>query len=198
MNSYIFQLFIGQIKSYKDYPKVKQIIQIIIEDQDFFKKNDFVYTVAFMDKKYHIEEDNKIGRFRINLDYLSKMTYTNIRNDELAYLLYPFVCGIDKLNEVYNSLYKDDDFMKKVIKEAKDIAEDCGIKLYFPLTEEEIRKLDEQYFIEQGIEKGIEKNKREMIINFHNENVPIETIAKSANLSVLEVQKIIDSKKNID
>ena len=42
MNSYIYQLFLNQITNYKDYPNVKKVIQIIIEDNDYFQKNDFI------------------------------------------------------------------------------------------------------------------------------------------------------------
>ena len=214
MNSYVYQLYLGQITSYKEYSNVKKVIQIIIEDTDFFKLNDFVYSIAFMERKHGITDDEKIERYRINLDYLGKMKYTDIKKSELAYLLYIFVCGWNKLDQVYNGLYKDDEFMKKVINESKEIARDLGIKLYFPLTEEEIRKADEEYFINEGIKKGIEQgieqgikqginegaaeSKREIIINMYNDHMNINLISKYTNLQVEEVKKIIDSNKEKD
>ena len=198
MDSYVYQLFLNQITSYKKYSNIKKVIQIIIEDNDYFHKNDFVYNIAFMDKKHHLEENDNIERFRINLDYLSKLSYNNIRNDGLAYLLYPFVCGYDKLDIIYDDLYKDDEFMKKVIDEAKKITNDVPFKLYFPLTAEEVRKMDEEYFIKQGIEKGIkkgtEKKQKEMILKMYQENIPIETISKISSLSISEVEEIINEK----
>lgn len=199
MDSYVYQLFLNQITSYKKYSNVRKVIQIIIEDNDYFHKNDFVYNIAFMDKKHHLEENDNIERFRINLDYLSKLSYNNIRNDGLAYLLYPFVCGYDKLDIIYDDLYKDDEFMRKVIDEAKRITKDNTMKLYFPLTAEEVRKMDEEYFIKQGIEEGIEKGtlntKYDIVMNMYNDNMPIKTIAKYLNLSTNEVEKIIKEKK---
>lgn len=206
MNSYVFQLYLGQIKTFKDYPNIKKVVQIIIEDQDFFNLDEFVYNIVLMERKHHIEENEKIERFRINLDYLSKLSYTNIRKDELAYLLYPFVCGFDKLDKAYNELYKNDEFMKRMIDMAKKNASKQGFKLYFPLTDEEIKKLDEKYYIdkgikqglEQGLEKGLEQGlekQKEMILRMHQENIPIETIVKISSLSVSEVEKIINEKE---
>lgn len=104
--------------------------------------------------------------------------------------------------------------MKKVINESKEIARDLEIKLYFPLTEEEIRKADEEYFINEGIKKGIEQgieqgikqginegaaeSKREIIINMYNDHMDINLISKYTNLQVEEVKKIIDSNKEKD
>ena len=88
------------------------------------------------------------------------------------------------------------------------------MKLYFPLTEEEVRKMDEEYFIKQGIEKGIEKGieqgiekgleqglkqgslekQKEMVLKMYQENIPIKTIAKISSLSISEVEEIINKK----
>lgn len=50
--------------------------------------------------------------------------------------------------------------------------------------------------IEQGIEQGIINNRIEMILNMHKNKIPIETISECANLSISEVQTIIDNAKN--
>ncbi len=47
--------------------------------------------------------------------------------------------------------------------------------------------------IKEGIKEGILKNKREMILNMHNEKININTIAKCANLSLEEVLDIINN-----
>ena len=103
MISYLCQIFVSQIPTFKDYLNAKKVIQIILEDYDHFKKNDLTKMPGFMDKKYYIEDDDKLERIRINLDCISKMSYNDIKKDELAYLLYPFVCGFRKLNYAYNN-----------------------------------------------------------------------------------------------
>ena len=217
MNSYVCQLYVGQLATYKDYPNIKKVIQIILEDQDFFHKNQFVYDVVFMERKYHIVEDDNIEKFRINLDYLSKMTYNDIERNELAKLLYLFVCGDDNLVTAYNNLYKDDDFMKKVVDEVKKMAKTDGVKLFFPLTDEEVRQYDEQFYINQGIKQGIEQGiqqgiqqgieqgiqrgieqgsdntKKAMIVELNNNGISLDIISKSSGLSIDEVKKIINN-----
>ena len=80
-------------------------------------------------------------------------------------------------------------------------------KLYFPLTAEEVKKMAEEYFInqgikkgmkqgmEQGIEKGTLNTKYDIVMKMYNDNVPIITIAKYLNLSTNEVEKFIKEKK---
>lgn len=198
-DSYCYQIYLRQLKSYKDYKNIKKVIQILIEDYDFFGKNEFIYDVVFMEKNLHLQEDELLEKYHVNIDYLNKLGYNEIRSEDLFKLLYFLTCDDrNKLEEVY----KGDKFMSDVIKEAKEIADDDHIKLFF--TEEEVRRLDgeERYEaglkdgiqegIKQGIEQGIEQRNQEMVINMYNDKVSIETIAKYANLTTEEVQKIID------
>lgn len=46
---------------------------------------------------------------------------------------------------------------------------------------------------EEGIEQGIEQNKKEMILSMLKDNVPLDKISKYANISVEEVEKIINT-----
>ena len=81
--------------------------------------------------------------------------------------------------------------MEDVVKEAKEIAEDDHIKLFF--TEEEVRRLDGEIRYEAGFKDGHEQGIHEMIFNMYNKKVPIETIAECANLSTSEIQNIINN-----
>lgn len=47
--------------------------------------------------------------------------------------------------------------------------------------------------LEQGREEGIEQNKKEMILSMLKDNVPLDKISKYANISVEEVEKIINT-----
>ena len=137
------------------------------------------------------------------------MTYNDIERNELAKLLYLFVCGDDNLVTAYNNLYKDDDFMKKVVDEVKKMAKTDGVKLFFPLTDEEVRQYDEQFYINQGIKQGIEQGiqqgiqqgmqqgsvntKKAMIVELNNNGISLDIISKSSGLSIDEVKKIINN-----
>ena len=92
-------------------------------------------------------------------------------------------------NKILDHVYERDSLMKEIINEAKQIAGVEKMNLY--LTDEEILKLDQEDYYQ----KGVDETKKEIIINMFNDKVSIGTIAKYSNLSIDEVQKIIDSSK---
>ena len=87
--------------------------------------------------------------------------------------------------------------MEKVIKNAKEIAIDKKIPLY--LSEAEIRRLDREEAVQEGYDSGydagIEQKQTEMIVNMYNKKISLETISEISNISIEEVQNIIN--KNI-
>ena len=195
MNTYVSQLYLGQIKSHKDYLNSKGIIQILIEDYDYFHQGDYVYEVVLKEKKYNLEDNGFFRRFHISLDYLSKLNYNEVIKSEnkLVKLLYFLICNN---KEEKNMIYKDDDFMKDVIKNAEKIAGHEKMPLY--LSNDEITRLDMEYHQQQGFKKGLEQGLekvRELIINLYNNDVSLDLIAKSTNLSLDEIQNIINHKK---
>ena len=193
MNAYIFQIFFKQAIKTEKYTDMKKIIQIMIENYDYFHEGKFVYEVGFMEKNLGIPEDNLITKYHISLASLKNIDYNSIKyeRDALKKILYMFVCEESKLEEAY----KGDTFMEEVIDVAKAIADKKKIPLY--LSESEIRRLDREEAINEGYDSGkadgIEQNRTEMIINLYKNNVPINIISKSSGLSEDEVKKIIES-----
>ena len=51
--------------------------------------------------------------------------------------------------------------------------------------------------IEQGLNKGILQQKEVTILELAKDNIPVERIAKYANATIEEVEKIIAAKSNI-
>ena len=51
---------------------MKNIIHIMIENYDYFGREEFSYEVGFMEKKLHILEDDMITKFHLSLDKLKK------------------------------------------------------------------------------------------------------------------------------
>ena len=93
---------------------------------------------------------------------------------------------------------KRDKFIRKVIEMSKD---------EFILSEWEKEKMDylkemarikdaEDKGMAKGIQQGIQENKKEIILNMHNDNMSIEVISKYTNLSVEEVKEIINNLVN--
>ena len=197
LESYVYQLYLGQIHTHNDYKNLKKIVQISIDAFDRFKKNEFMYKVVLMEEKYKIPYNDLITFIHVNIDYLRKLDYTFIvrSGNKLMKDLYFLICNNDdKLNHVYEG----DNLMSEIIDEAKQIAGVEKMNLY--LSDEELLKLDqEEYYqkgIKEGIKEGIEQNRKEMIINLYANNVSIETISKSTNLSIKEIKKIIDTQED--
>lgn len=53
IESYVYQLYLGQLHTCKDYFKIKKVIQINIDLYDFLGYEDFIYNIYLMDKKHH-------------------------------------------------------------------------------------------------------------------------------------------------
>jgi len=190
LESYVYQLYLGQLNTYKDYNKIKPIVQISIDSYDYLKCNDFIYKVYLMDYKYHKIVSDMIQFIHINLDYLRNLDYNEaIKEDnKLISDLYFLVCGVDELDDVYKGV---DNLMKEIIDESKKIAGIEKMNLY--LTDEEMMELDKKHYIEVGEEK----KEREMIINMYKKNINLETISDISNLSLDKVQKIINEEQAI-
>ena len=191
-NTYVYQIFLSQIKNYHDYKKIKKVIQILIENYDYFNENKFIYDVVLMEKNLHLIEVDWIEKYHVNLEYLRKLGYNIIINEEekLSKLLYFLVCEKDKLEKVY----KGDEFMEKVVKEAREIAGLDNLNLYF--SEEEVQKMDMEESYEKGLNDGIVQKEREMVINMYNDKLSVDVIAKYANLTTSEVNEIIRNNEN--
>ena len=194
-DSYVYQIYLSQLKNYKDYKKIKKVIQILIEDYDYFGKDKFIYDVVYMEKNLHLIEDEVLEKYHVNLAYLEKLGYNGINEDvdKLKRLVYFLICDDDELDKVYQG----DEFMKKVIKEAREIAGLENLKLYF--TEEEILKYDNEIRYNEGYQvghdDGIQETKKEMILNMYKKNFDIDTISQIVNLSIEEVEKTINKMK---
>lgn len=76
----------------------------------------------------------------------------------------------------------------------KMVLDDLPIGLYDAEVEaEKVRKAMLKGARLEGLEQGIEQNKKEMILSMFKDNVPLDKISKYANISVEEVEKIINT-----
>ena len=184
LESYTYQLYLGQLHTYNDYNKIKKIIQISIDGYDFLGYNDFVYDIGLMDKKHHVLVSNNIRFVHINLAYLRKIDYNVIikEKNELMKDLYFLIC---EDNEKLDVIYEGDKLMSKVIKEAKQIAGIEKMRLY--LTDEEMIKNDNKHHFEEGVAQ----NQKDVIRNMLHEKFSLELISKCVNLPLDKVKQII-------
>ena len=73
-----------------------------------------------MDKKHHQITSDKLQIIHINVAYLRKKDYNEIENkrNKLMKDLYLLICGLDKLDSVYERV---DKLMKDIIDESKKL-----------------------------------------------------------------------------
>ena len=208
LESYVFQLHLGQLKNHKDYLKIKKVFQINLDNYDLLGKNDFIYEISLMDKKYHEVVSDIMQIMHINLDYLRKVDYTEIEKSSLMKNLYVFVCGDKELDSIVKN---GDEFMKEIVREVKEISGQDEMNFY--LTDEEILELDRQDMINEMRQEVTEEvreevkeevreavknevreaGRNEIIIQLYKNGASLDLISKSTNLSTREIQKIIEN-----
>ena len=135
---------------------------------------------------YKIPYDDLVQLIHINIDFLRKLDYTKVVDDKLKKDLYFLTC---EDNKKLNFIYKGDNLMEEIIKEAKEIA---GIeKMHLYLTDEEICRLDFEDGYKKGKEETSKEEKKQVIANMLKENLPLELISKCVNLPKEKVEEII-------
>lgn len=188
LESYVYQIYLGQLHSYEDYNKIKKIVQINIDAYDFYGYNEFMYNIFLTEQKYHFIASDSIQIYHLNLDFLRQIDYNDnvIKENQLMKDLYFLICGNDKLDLV---IEKSDRLMKDIIDESKKIAGYEKMHLY--LTDEQMIENDRKHYIEIGKKE----NMHEMIIKMFDKNLDLNTIAEISNLSKKEIKKIIEQGK---
>ena len=101
----------------------------------------------------------------------------------------------DLVNGYYNWKEEQDKINNGIINEVKRKSLKEGLKQGIQQGIEQGIEQGIQQGIEQGIEQGINITKKEMIINMYNDNLPMNVISKYTNLSVQEVEEIIENFK---
>ena len=94
--------------------------------------------------------------------------------------------------EEFESLKDDDEYMKKIKKDVEDLNNDT--EFYQWLTDEEDRLIMENSVKnagrKEGIEKGTQETKEDIVRNMKKENLSIETIKKITGLSIEQINEI--------
>ena len=173
--SYLCQLYLRNIKHKKDYEKIKRIWQIQLDDFDYFGKGKFIYTSEIREINYNMPRGNDLRIIDINLDYLSKLGYTNInKRDILEKSLYIFVCNDD---EKLKELYEDDEIMKEIKNEVDSFDEAFDNLLYYNKEE-----------LEDKI--AIMNNNERIIIKMLENNYSIQEVKKIIGYTEKEIEKV--------
>ena len=157
--SYLCQLYLRDIYHKEDYKNIKHIWQFCFDNFDYFKENRFVYFSEMMEKESHKIRDFGIHIVDINLDYLEKMDYNEVKKGNmLEKLLYIFVCNDKKkLDQVYDG----DKLMGEIRKEIQELTGDFDSLLYYDKKALEKRMgewLTKKAMIKNMLDLGISKD----------------------------------------
>ena len=120
------------------------------------------------------------------------MDYTNVSEDKesLEYLFYILICN-DKVD--IDSMYDGDELMEKIVDVAHSITDDFDKRFYY--DEEEVKRLEFEAGVKQGIEQGIEQEKLEIVKNMLKMNYDVSEISNITNLSIEDIQKLKEELK---
>ena len=191
-NAYQHKIASEQFLSGESYLEEKKIIQI---NFDMFTKFDERKIIKFMimDTERHIIEDPNYEKYHVNLDLINKLYYNkNELSKEDRELL---LLTMEDVRDI-EDIVRDDDTMKKAKEKLENLSEDAEL---VGMYDKEIvdRKVNntkllyaEKVAKEQGIKEGIDKTKKEMVINMLKENIDIKTISKVTGMSEKEILKL--------
>ena len=180
-------LIMSNLKSGGDYRTNKYYIGIwllntpsqVYKDLKYMK----VYTISDENNEELIE-----NKYRIIFIDLKKLEYCD--NIEIK----EYLSMIKSNDNIKRNLYSNNIFIKEAAVNMNNYTE---LSKTIDLALEELRqRLDyntsRNEAKEEGIEEGIQKKQKEVVLNLNKMGMEIELIAKAVNLSVDEVNKILN------
>ena len=176
--SYIYHLGLRDLHQAKDYEKMKRIIQININNYDRFKENEIYYPTKLINERTKTVRNEEIEIYDINLEYLKKVGYNDIKKNKLMKYLYIFV---EEDNEKIKEIMKGDEIMEELEKIRKEVLENFDVLLYY-----DKEKLEREIAKDEGIDIG----KRDTANNLIKEGIDLITIAKATNININELKQM--------
>ena len=191
---YTNQLFLRDISSSKDYQNVLKVIQINIDNYDRFGKNLFVYQSVVMESKTYIERNDYLEIYDINLDYLRKVDYNNIKKDSLEYYLYFMI--VEDIKKI-KFMYEGDGLMERVLGKVTSMMGAIDELLLY-----DRKKVESSSYYQDGkkdgMKEGLKIGKREERVtrsmeiakNLLNDNIDVKKVMKYTGLSKQEIKEL--------
>ena len=187
----------------------KEITRVIVVNLNWYDGNigmkivpKKIYEIPYSDD----EGDGYLFKMiNVNLDYYSKVCYDKLDVKDKLYKLLT-IKNKDELLKITKQEKMLDRYSKKLIDLSSDDNYVEGI------MSEEMEEFIEQHTmyrnglkegisqgiekgIEQGIEQGTQEKQKEIILNMFNDKVSLEVISKYTNLTIQEIEEIINSNK---
>ena len=157
-----------------------------------------IYEIPYSD----IESSGYLLKIiNVNLDYYKNVCYDKVNQLDKFYKL----LTIDNKDDL-DKVTKEENLLKNYSNKLIDLSsnEKYVEDIMDEIIEENVAKqtaylLGEQSGIEkgieQGIEKGIQEKQNEVVINMHKNNLSTQMIATCTNLTVSEVEEILNNKE---
>ena len=134
-------------------------------------------------------EDSIITIKNVNLSFYDKMMYNGVKMKDFLWKLFT-INKLEEIQDVGKNIKELSHYCQEI--ERLSMSKEYCMTIWNETLED---KLSGITFYEDGKKFGEKNKEREMIINFFNNGVSLDVIAKSVNLSLSEVQNIINSNK---
>lgn len=205
---YTLGIYYNSLANASDYDKLPKIILVDFNPYFLDMEKNFIEKCFFKTGSGHIVTD-KLQIININIVNCYNLWYNgNYKSNkynkyEQDIIILGAMLATSKDAEIeaclkdLNTSPKIKKIFKGVITKMDKNEEALG-RLYNPLEEQKriydgAINLAERRGIEKGTRKGIEQNKREIVINMLNNNFEIDTISKITELSPVKVKTIIEN-----
>lgn len=189
--TYCCELILRQLRPGNKYRSVKPVYQVNINNQDNFKQKRFIYRSVLMETDLKIRRNNNLLTIvDINLDFLTELTYTEVKEmeeDSLERLLYFFV---NDNHEELDIVYMGDKIMEKVKSKLYDLDWE-NLDQYLLYDREELRKAD---LFDLGKDEGLEEGKLEARLEaakaLIDNGIDLDFVIKTLKLTDEEIKKL--------
>ena len=201
--SYAFSTFLESTKVGSNcFPR---IILISIDRFNKFKTDAPILKFGLRDSNGYIENEAYVS-IHLILENIINSKY-NINEDLIRFGKFLLASSLDELESISKG---DNDYMA-AFRKVEDLSSDPELIGYYDLEEarkfeledlkstairigkEEGREEGIREGREEGREEGIEQTKKEMILNMHKKGLDIDTISEVSELSIDEVNEILNA-----
>lgn len=193
MSFYASRLISTQLESGEDYLNIKPVIIILLLNYDMFEYEDYITETVTVSKAHRqIEIDQNQKYIIIELKKLRE------KNEEMANSLIDWLIFIDgEKKEKIKEIMERNSIIKNAAKELDRLNLDEEAKIRAEARDKALR--DEVSFLaeakrsglEEGMQKGIQESRKEIIKKMYNENIDIKLICNITNSTEEEILKII-------
>ena len=184
--SYICDIYAHHTLVRKQYNEDTKIIQINLSYGLKDNKNIRVYKVMDEDKKLYV---NNLYIYDVNMEYYKKIWYDK-NEEEIRKNRYLIMMDLEK--EELKEISKGDKVVYKYMEDLDNLNKDVKFREYmtYEMDKEIIHNTEMNLAREDGISKGLEQGKKEIVLKMLRDGVEVETIMKYTGMSKAEIENL--------